>query len=396
LLAAHDGDNQSFLSEDPLAGVADTPPSLHRYLYAYDNPTVFFDPNGEATVEVFGRKIEVPDVAVDWTLYQLGRATGFAEQVQQRVQGLHAAATSNSLESTPVIGELAREARIGFERNGRLIQAFREDGFEGLERERQHILTEAIDDAKTKLRQLPIVRLNAPIAEAFDAQARGSSFGVGRAQARLAVEATEDALLVAGTAAAVQSAAARTPAMAARAAIVEETAAADVAAAQNAARAQGRVAVESATAPRAASAGALDPAGAASDIAPGFSTSPATTAIPQQGRTLIVPRAKAANMPEYQAAAEQGRLIRTDPKTVRGPGFRKRVEAEKGAAPGSGYQADHVVELCVGGPDCAKTNAQWLRSQPNQSAGGKIGAQVKNDPPGTRYTKVELEEEPPP
>jgi hypothetical protein len=202
----------------------------------------------------------------------VGRATGFAEQVQQRVQGLHAAATSNSLESTPVIGELVREARIGFERNGRLIQAFREDGFEGLERERQHILTEAIDDAKTKLRQLPIVRLHAPIAEALDAQARGSSFGVGRAQARLAFEATEDALLVAGTAAAVQSAAARTPAMAARAAIVEETAAADVALAQSAARTQAAVTVQSASGPRVGSIGALDPPVMASDVTPGFAT----------------------------------------------------------------------------------------------------------------------------
>jgi hypothetical protein len=51
LLAAHDGDNQSFLSEDPFAGVADTPPSLHRYLYAYSNPTVFVDPTGREAEE---------------------------------------------------------------------------------------------------------------------------------------------------------------------------------------------------------------------------------------------------------------------------------------------------------------------------------------------------------
>ncbi|MCP3958861.1 MAG: RHS repeat-associated core domain-containing protein, partial [bacterium] len=35
-----------FLSEDPVAGDPANPPSLHRYLYAYQNPTVFVDPDG--------------------------------------------------------------------------------------------------------------------------------------------------------------------------------------------------------------------------------------------------------------------------------------------------------------------------------------------------------------
>jgi hypothetical protein len=48
LLANRVGDNQSFLSEDPFAGVADTPPSLHRYTYAHVNPTVYTDPTGMA------------------------------------------------------------------------------------------------------------------------------------------------------------------------------------------------------------------------------------------------------------------------------------------------------------------------------------------------------------
>jgi hypothetical protein len=32
--------------------MADTPPSLHRYLYAYGNPTVYFDPNGRESAPV--------------------------------------------------------------------------------------------------------------------------------------------------------------------------------------------------------------------------------------------------------------------------------------------------------------------------------------------------------
>ncbi len=35
-----------FTSEDPEQGEAMTPPSLHRYLYAYGNPGVYWDPNG--------------------------------------------------------------------------------------------------------------------------------------------------------------------------------------------------------------------------------------------------------------------------------------------------------------------------------------------------------------
>ncbi|MCP3964270.1 MAG: RHS repeat-associated core domain-containing protein [bacterium] len=38
-----------FLSEDPVAGDPSNPPSLHRYLYAYQNPTVYVDPDGRIT-----------------------------------------------------------------------------------------------------------------------------------------------------------------------------------------------------------------------------------------------------------------------------------------------------------------------------------------------------------
>ena len=35
-----------FLTQDPFEGQIQTPPSLHRYLYAYQNPTVYTDPTG--------------------------------------------------------------------------------------------------------------------------------------------------------------------------------------------------------------------------------------------------------------------------------------------------------------------------------------------------------------
>ena len=40
-----------FTTEDPEAGKAERPPSLHRYLYAYANPTVYVDPTGRQSVD---------------------------------------------------------------------------------------------------------------------------------------------------------------------------------------------------------------------------------------------------------------------------------------------------------------------------------------------------------
>ena len=38
------------MTEDPFEGVSTDPPSLHRYLYAKNNPTIFVDPTGEVPV----------------------------------------------------------------------------------------------------------------------------------------------------------------------------------------------------------------------------------------------------------------------------------------------------------------------------------------------------------
>lgn len=68
-----------FLSRDPFEGRHDDPPSLHRYLYAHANPTVYWDPTGEATVSVFGRfEIEVPDEWVESGQRFLAQGIGFS------------------------------------------------------------------------------------------------------------------------------------------------------------------------------------------------------------------------------------------------------------------------------------------------------------------------------
>jgi RHS repeat-associated protein len=44
----YDPETGRFLTNDPVAGDALNPPSLHKYLYAYDSPMVYTDPWGEA------------------------------------------------------------------------------------------------------------------------------------------------------------------------------------------------------------------------------------------------------------------------------------------------------------------------------------------------------------
>jgi RHS repeat-associated protein len=46
----YDPDIGRFLSEDPADGDFKNPPSLHKYLYAYGNPTVYIDPDGRIAV----------------------------------------------------------------------------------------------------------------------------------------------------------------------------------------------------------------------------------------------------------------------------------------------------------------------------------------------------------
>ena len=46
----YDPDTARFINQDTYLGESNTPPSLHRYLYAYSNPTVYVDPDGHAAV----------------------------------------------------------------------------------------------------------------------------------------------------------------------------------------------------------------------------------------------------------------------------------------------------------------------------------------------------------
>ncbi|MCP4349545.1 MAG: hypothetical protein GY795_29030 [Desulfobacterales bacterium] len=44
----YDPDTARFITQDSYLGESGTPPSLHRYLYAYSNPTVYVDEDGHS------------------------------------------------------------------------------------------------------------------------------------------------------------------------------------------------------------------------------------------------------------------------------------------------------------------------------------------------------------
>ncbi len=49
----YDPDTARFTTEDSYLGKTDEPPSLHRYLYAYSNPTVYIDRDGHAAEDEY-------------------------------------------------------------------------------------------------------------------------------------------------------------------------------------------------------------------------------------------------------------------------------------------------------------------------------------------------------
>lgn len=61
-----------FLTEDPVEGSLDSPPSLHRYGYAHQNPTTFWDPDGRAVqVTAIGPSQQATKELDGQELYQL-------------------------------------------------------------------------------------------------------------------------------------------------------------------------------------------------------------------------------------------------------------------------------------------------------------------------------------
>jgi RHS repeat-associated protein len=63
----YDPDNGRFLSQDSYLGDAETPPSLHRYLYAYSNPMVYVDLDGYESILLPQDLEQISDLASNET-----------------------------------------------------------------------------------------------------------------------------------------------------------------------------------------------------------------------------------------------------------------------------------------------------------------------------------------
>ena len=64
----YDPDTSRFITQDTYLGEPGKAPSLHRYLYAYSNPAIYVDPNGNAATPYFNAPID--DTTIQLPLFQ--------------------------------------------------------------------------------------------------------------------------------------------------------------------------------------------------------------------------------------------------------------------------------------------------------------------------------------
>ena len=148
-----------FLNEDPFGGTADSPPSLHRYLYAYGNPTVFIDPDGRAACEL-PESLCTSEVRVD------------AETGQLSTQGPGSASSADASKQDSEGEEKGWSQRIvGFFMDPLL------DFLTGADRTGAKVVTlgERIDQGRSRDRQLLIDEDTASLPPGAWASARGLS-----------------------------------------------------------------------------------------------------------------------------------------------------------------------------------------------------------------------------
>ncbi|WP_407065742.1 RHS repeat domain-containing protein [Dokdonella sp.] len=345
-----------FTTEDPEEGHSMQPPSLHRYLYAYANPTVYTDPDGRCA----------EPVTAFLCLAALGAEIGFSADFLSQEHESLSAGRSDTLggfvRHDYDVKRGALNTAVGAA-TGPIGGGLAQIGVRPAIAIAASVTTGA--GMQTGVEALTTTDPNFDPKEAFlRNEAIGAAFAVGGPIVARAAKGAFNAL-----APGLSDSASRVAA-----GLRSKVGAADsVVIAEDAASAAARLERKMPISPD-------------SDFRPLSQPS-----LGASGKTFVVPREKADLLAEYQRAAVEGRLIRTDPKTVRGSGFRSKVEQEHGPPPSESYQADHKIELCIGGADCAKTNGQWLDQPLNSASGAKIGNQIKSDPIGTKYTSVILE-----
>ena len=179
-----------FLSEDPFAGEVNTPPSLHRYLYAYVNPTAFMDPTGEATVEVLGKKFEVRDELVkDFTAY-LAFKIGQFKEISEDVNEINEAAKSPI---PPFVQRLLDELLDSIANSKRAFEAAGQ-GPEAIRKEQQRLLQHYIDKLREEVRVLPGVATLDKTGKAVILKEEGRDFAANMQAGQASIQLLEDAL----------------------------------------------------------------------------------------------------------------------------------------------------------------------------------------------------------
>jgi RHS repeat-associated protein len=182
-----------FLTEDPFQGVVDVPPSLHKYLYAHANPTVYFDPTGMC---VFG--LPCPKVVEDAIVDVAYFVVGFAEGAKEKQESLELAKEKSPYELflEPWVQEAVRIESLLF----RVIDADLRGGFRGMLEERDKILDEELARLEQSVEALPIVRTLSAMAVVEGSALGGDSREAARHAGQRSLDATEDALLALGLA----------------------------------------------------------------------------------------------------------------------------------------------------------------------------------------------------
>ncbi|HEY0781963.1 MAG TPA: RHS repeat-associated core domain-containing protein, partial [Thermoanaerobaculia bacterium] len=138
-----------FLSEDPAEGAIANPPSLHRYLYAYANPTVYVDPDGRFSLkEAWDAVAAGAEIYLDTVKNNAASVPGLAASAAKSVVNVLDFATLGSISA----GE--KQVKTFLETKGTLREkAEAAENVSTLE-ERLHVMSLGFSDAPDKVEHL--------------------------------------------------------------------------------------------------------------------------------------------------------------------------------------------------------------------------------------------------
>lgn len=112
----YDPDTGRFLSQDAWEGDLNTPPSLHKYLYAYQNPTVYVDPDGNEPKDLFSG---IAEIAVN----AIHPGSGDRFNASHIDSAFTSESTKQAIQESGLEGAVVRSFSVDFKRDfGSIIQ----------------------------------------------------------------------------------------------------------------------------------------------------------------------------------------------------------------------------------------------------------------------------------